>query len=44
MAGGRLSELRDHLRQRPVMMALLAGLAVIFFGGDRVVTGIPGTA
>lgn len=31
MAGGRLSELRDHLRQRPVMMALLAGLAVIFF-------------
>jgi predicted Zn-dependent protease len=31
MAGGKLEELRAYLRQQPVMLALLAGLAVIFF-------------
>lgn len=31
MARGKLEELRLYLRQRPVMMALLAGLTVIFF-------------
>jgi tetratricopeptide (TPR) repeat protein len=37
MAGGRLDEVRQYLRQQPVMLALLAGLAVIFFTG---VTGL----
>jgi tetratricopeptide (TPR) repeat protein len=31
MASGKLKELRAHLRQQPVMLALVAGLAVIFF-------------
>lgn len=31
MAGGRVEELRAYLRQQPVMLALVAGLAVIFF-------------
>ncbi len=37
MAGGRLEEVRLYLRQQPVMLALLAGLVVIFF---LVVTGL----
>jgi predicted Zn-dependent protease len=31
MASGKLEELRVYLRQQPVMLALVAGLAVIFF-------------
>jgi tetratricopeptide (TPR) repeat protein len=31
VAGGRLQDLRSYFRQPPVMLALLAGLAVIFF-------------
>jgi hypothetical protein len=31
MAAGKMEDLRLYLRQQPVMLALLAGLAVIFF-------------
>ncbi len=31
MAAGKMEELRLYFRQQPVMLALLAGLAVIFF-------------
>ncbi|MGA2746495.1 MAG: hypothetical protein ABSE44_17505 [Candidatus Sulfotelmatobacter sp.] len=37
MAGGKLEEVRQYLRQQPVMLALLAVLAVIFF---TAVTGL----
>jgi tetratricopeptide (TPR) repeat protein len=37
MAGGSLEEIRLYLRQQPVMLALLAGLVVIFF---LLVTGL----
>jgi tetratricopeptide (TPR) repeat protein len=33
MAAGKLEEVRQYLRQQPVMLALLAVLAVIFFTG-----------
>jgi tetratricopeptide (TPR) repeat protein len=37
MAAGKLEEVRQYLRQQPVMLALLAALAVIFF---TAVTGL----
>src|ERR1700740_3482665 len=40
MAAGRLEDLRLYLRQQPVMLALLAVLAVIFFSA---VTGLSST-